>query len=91
VAPEDPTEETGFKTEKAKTTFKAGKILMEWKTKEVAPSGQAREDYQRQLQSVKEGVSEAILNEQVPPGYHESIREYFDSIQAPAEGGAGSE
>jgi hypothetical protein len=35
---------------------------------------------------VKQGVSEAIQQEQVPPGYHEAIKKYFDTLpEKPAE------
>jgi hypothetical protein len=29
---------------------------------------------------VKQGVSEAIRNERVPPGYHGAIQKYFDNL-----------
>ena len=39
------------------------------------------------VKRVKQGVSEAIQQEQVPPGYHEAIKKYFDSLpeNAPAK------
>ena len=37
------------------------------------------------MNQVKQGVSEAILLEQIPPGYHDSIQRYFDTIDQSAE------
>ena len=33
------------------------------------------------IQKVKQGSSEAILQEQIPPGYHEGIKSYFDNLE----------
>ncbi|KPK99785.1 MAG: hypothetical protein AMK75_06350 [Planctomycetes bacterium SM23_65] len=59
----------------------AGKILLKWKTLGTAPAGKAKIEYDQQIREVKKGVSEAILREQVPPGYHDAIRKYFDSLE----------
>jgi hypothetical protein len=32
------------------------------------------------VRDVKQGLSEAILHEEIPPGYHEGIKGYFDSM-----------
>jgi hypothetical protein len=34
------------------------------------------------VREVKQGVSEAIQQEQVPPGYHDAIKKYFDTLPA---------
>ncbi len=34
---------------------------------------------------MKQGVSEAIVHEQIPPAYHETIRKYFDTLEAENE------
>jgi hypothetical protein len=80
-APEKPEEVTKFKSERSRSAYKAGKVLLQWKTRGVADPGAVRENYQRQVQAVKQGVSEAILQEQVPPGYHDAIQKYFDSLR----------
>ena len=80
-APEKPEEKTDFKSERSRSALTAGKILLQWKTKEVSDPGTMRENYQSQLDAVKQGVTEAILQEQVPPGYHEAIQKYFDSLK----------
>jgi hypothetical protein len=80
-APEDPTKKTNYQTERTKTALQAGRILMKWDAKEKAEKGAIREDYLDQVHEVQQGVSEAIVQEQIPPGYHESIQNYFDSLQ----------
>jgi hypothetical protein len=78
IAPEVDQKAT-FKTEKVKQLIQAGKVLLEWKTQEKADPGTAKIDYKKQVEKVKQGVSEAILQEQIPPGYHDVIQKYFDS------------
>lgn len=84
--PEDETAKTGFKTEKSNSQLTGGKMLLKWKTKEVGDTGARAEEYRDNIQRVKQGVSEAIQQEQVPPGYHEAIKKYFDTLpEKPAE------
>ena len=78
--PEDETTKTGFKTEKSNSQLTGGKMLLEWKTKEVGDTGARAAEYRDNVQRVKQGVSEAIQQEQVPPGYHEAIKKYFDTL-----------
>lgn len=80
-APEDDSVETGFKTEQSKSAVTAGKVLLSVKTKGLSDKGDAQKDYKSLLQQVKQGVNEAILQEQVPPGYHERIKSYFDNLK----------
>ena len=61
-------------------------MLLEWKTKEIGETGARAEEYRTGVQRVKQGVSEAIQQEQVPPGYHQAIKKYFDALpEKPAE------
>jgi hypothetical protein len=53
---------------------------MEWKTREVSEAGPAREDYLRAVQDVRQQASEAIVQEQIPPGYQATIKRYFDTL-----------
>ena len=85
-APENPNQNNAFKEEKTPTPLQAGRILMTWETKEKAFTGKVDESYDENLKKVKQGVSEAIVQERVPPGYHDSIQQYFDSIQPPVTG-----
>jgi hypothetical protein len=87
-APENPNQDNAFKEEKSKSSLQAGRILMAWETKEKAMKGKVDESFDDTLEKVKQGVSEAIVQERVPPGYHDSIQQYFDSIQPPVEGDA---
>ena len=80
--PEENTDaETGTKKEISKSQLQPGKILMKWNTKGMGKTGKAKEEYLKSVKKVKQGVSEAILKEQVPPGYHKSIQKYFDNIE----------
>ena len=81
---EDDSVKTGFKAEQSKSAVKAGEILMSINTKGVAPKDAEREDpkvkYKSLVRSVKEGAEEAILQEQIPPGYHDGIKNYFNAL-----------
>lgn len=77
---EDDSIKTGFKSEKSKSAITAGKMLMKWKSKELGAAGEIEINRDASLQSVRQGADEAILQEQIPPGYHEAIKTYFDSI-----------
>jgi hypothetical protein len=78
--PEDDSTNSGFKPEKSKGQLAGGTLLLEWKTKEVGDTGARTEEYQSALRNVQQGVAEAIQQEQVPPGYHDTIKRYFDSL-----------
>jgi len=80
TAPENETASSDFKSEQSRSALQAGKILMEWKTQEMAEAGHAREVYLDRIEKVKQGVNEAILKEQVPPGYHQAISQYFNNL-----------
>jgi hypothetical protein len=79
-APEDDSIETDFKTEQSKSAITAGKVLLSVKTKGLSDKGDAKKEYQGLIRKVKQGYSEAILQEQIPPGYHEGIKSYFDNL-----------
>jgi len=80
--PEDDSVTTGFKSEKSNSALTGGKMLLEWKTKEVGDTGKRGEEFRDAVREVKQGVSEAIQQEQVPPGYHDAIKKYFDTLPA---------
>lgn len=83
VAPEDDSVKNEFQSETARSAVQAGKILLSMKSKGLGEKGSATKDYRSLVQQVKQGASEAILQEQVPPGYHEGIKNYFDTLDAP--------
>ncbi|MDF1744516.1 MAG: hypothetical protein P1V19_12540, partial [Gimesia sp.] len=82
---EDDSSKTGFKTEKSKSAITAGKVLLSLKTKGLSDSGEAKKQFSSLLK-IKQGMSEAIVQEQIPPGYHKGIKKYFNSLEKqPAE------
>ncbi len=78
--PEDDSGESAFKPEKSSSPLTGGRMLLEWKPKEVGETGARTEEYREAVQAVKQGVAEAIQQEQVPPGYHGTIQRYFDTM-----------
>ena len=86
--PENPDQDTDFKNETSRSALSAGRMLMKWKVKGPAEKGEASRDYAAGLDRVKQSVSEALVKEQVPPAYHDSIKRYFDSLTPPEGTGA---
>jgi hypothetical protein len=87
TVPEDDSIETGFKTEQSKSAVTAGKVLLSVKTKGMSDKGDAKKEYKTLIQKVKQGYSEAILQEQIPPGYHDGIKSYFDNLDKSSKSG----
>ena len=81
---ENDAAKSAFKPEKDKTQMGAGKLLMEWKEEGLGEVGAKAGDYENAVRAVKQGVAEAIRNEQVPPGYHGAIQKYFDKLPVKA-------
>jgi len=79
-APEKPDEVTDYKSERSRSAFQAGKILLQWKTKQLSDPGSVTEA-RKHITDIKQAATEAILQEQVPPGYHDAIKRYFDSLE----------
>lgn len=82
-APENDDAETAFMTERSQSAMREGKLLMNIRSNGSAEMGQVENAYREALGALREAASEAILQEQVPPGYHEAIRDYFDRMDAP--------
>ena len=80
---ETPDAKTGFRTEISKSHLVAGKTLMSLKSKGDSERGERTTEYRENLDRVKEGVDEAIFAEDVPPGYRDGIKQYFDSLAPP--------
>ena len=76
----DENSKTDFHPEKSISQLQPGKMLMEWKTREVSESGPAREEYLQAMQNVRQAASEAVVSEQIPPGYQATIKNYFDTL-----------
>jgi hypothetical protein len=76
-----------FKTETSKSHITKGKVLLTLKTKGMGEHVDFKEQYRAAVRDVKAGISEAILQEEIPPGYHEGIKDYFESLdEAPKTG-----
>lgn len=76
-----------FKTETSKSHITKGKVLLTLKTKGMGEHVDFKEQYRAAVRDVKAGISEAILQEEIPPGYHEGIKGYFESLdEAPKTG-----
>jgi len=70
-----------FKTEISKSHITKGKVLLTLKTKGMGEHVDVKEQYRAAVRDVKQGISEAILQEEIPPGYHEGIKGYFESLE----------
>jgi hypothetical protein len=76
-----------FKTEMSKSHITKGKVLLTLKTKGMGEHVDFKEQYRAAVRDVKSGISEAILQEEIPPGYHEGIKGYFETLdEAPKTG-----
>ena len=82
---EDPNAKTGFRTERSQSHLVEGKTLLSLKSKGDSETGERTTEYAEGLQRLNEGVDEAIVAEDVPPGYHDRIKGYFDSLAADDE------
>jgi tetratricopeptide (TPR) repeat protein len=85
---EDDSDPEGYKDEKTKTQIQAGKVLLSIKTKEAATEKdfdpEELKKYESTVTEIKSGVQAAIENEQIPPGYVDGIKSYFDNLETPA-------
>ncbi|MEW4489731.1 hypothetical protein AB1L42_16740 [Thalassoglobus sp. JC818] len=80
-APEDDSVETGFVNETSKSAIQKGKILLSMKTKGLSESGEIKdEEYKQILGDIQQSLDDVIDQEQIPPGYVESIKKYFDTL-----------
>ncbi|HQZ63697.1 MAG TPA: hypothetical protein PLY87_01420 [Planctomycetaceae bacterium] len=84
---EDDSDPEGYKDEKTKTQIQAGKVLLSIKTKEAATEKdfdpEELKKYESTVSEIKSGVQAAIENEQIPPGYVDGIKSYFDNLESP--------
>jgi hypothetical protein len=82
-APEDNSVATDFQSKKTRSPTQAGKALLSMQSSGVSPSGEQVEEYRELVGEVQSGVSAAILQERIPPGYHDAIKRYFDTLDRP--------
>lgn len=81
----DDSDPEGYKKEKEKGQVRAGKILLSIKTKEYADEKdfdpENMRQYQQSVGKLKSSVQSAIDTEEIPPGYVDGIKGYFDKIE----------
>ena len=84
IQDEDDSDPEGYKDEKSKSQVQAGKVLLSIKTKEAATEKdfdpEELKKYESTVTEIKSGVQSAIETEQIPPGYVDGIKSYFDSL-----------
>lgn len=78
--PETEAIDPALESEIAKSAVSAGKTLFTQKTQGEGKKGNVAENYRALATQVTQGVSDALEQEQVPPGYHEGIKKYFDTL-----------
>ncbi len=79
---EDDAIKTDFIDEKSKSAIQKGKILMSMKTKGLSEAGEIKEeDYKRVVGEINQSLDAVIDQEQIPPGYVDGIKKYFDSLE----------
>lgn len=81
----DDSDPEGYKKEKEKSQVQAGKILLSIKTKEYAEEKdfdpEKMRQYEQSVGKLKSSVQSAIDTEEIPPGYVDGIKGYFDKIE----------
>jgi hypothetical protein len=80
-AEENDKAQTAMKDEKSNSKLQPGKILMRWNVKGMGKIGTVDENYKGTVEKVKRDANEAILKEEVPPGYHDAIKRYFKDMK----------
>jgi hypothetical protein len=78
--PEDDSTSSAFNQEQDSSQLSAGKTLMQWKEHGPSEAGKVEQQYLPAVRAVQQGVSEALVREQVPPGYHDGVKKYFDGL-----------
>ncbi len=79
--PENDKAKTSMKDERSSSHLQPGKIIASWKVKGQGKKGEAEINYTETRDDVKQDVNEAILKEEVPPGYHDTIKQYFKNTR----------
>ncbi len=86
---EDNSDPEGYKDERTRGQITAGKLLLSIRTREAATEKdfdpEELRKYQNSVTEVRSGVQAAIEAEEIPPGYVDGIKQYFDSLQPAAE------
>lgn len=77
--------QTAVKTQTQQATGKMGEGKFDFATQADAPATRetARTESRESLMSYKEAQKDAISREDIPPGYKDLVKRYFDSLDAP--------
>jgi hypothetical protein len=79
---EDDSVETGFVDEKSKSAIQKGKILLSMKSKGLSEAGEMKDaNYKQIVGEIKQSLDDVITQEEIPPGYIEGIKKYFDTLE----------
>jgi tetratricopeptide (TPR) repeat protein len=85
---EDDSDPEGYKDEKSRSQIQAGKVLLSIRTREAATQKDFNPEdlrkYESSVREIKSGVQAAIEAEDIPPGYVDGIRQYFDKLEPSA-------
>ncbi|MFM7039869.1 MAG: hypothetical protein ACKO2L_19350 [Planctomycetaceae bacterium] len=86
---EDNSDPEGYKDERTRGQITAGKLLLSIRTRESATEKdfdpEELRKYQNSVSEIRSGVQAAIESEEIPPGYVDGIKEYFNSLQPSAD------
>jgi len=63
-------------------------MLMSLNSKGEGEKGESKETYQNLVRTLQQGVSEAIQKEDIPPGYQDNIKKYFEDLDEEPAGNA---
>jgi hypothetical protein len=81
VEPENEAITTDFKSQTSQSAIQKGKLLLSLKTKGVTENDEEVQlQYETAVRDLRQSVSEVIDQEQIPPGYHDGIKQYFDTL-----------
>ncbi len=85
---EDNSDPEGYKDERTRGQITAGKLLLSIRTREAATEKdfdpEELRKYRNSVSEIRTGVQAAIEAEEIPPGYVDGIKQYFDTLE-PAE------
>lgn len=83
---EDDSDPEGYKDERTRAQITAGKLLLSIRTREAASEKdfdpEELRKYENSVSEIRNGVQAAIESEEIPPGYVDGIKQYFDSLDS---------
>jgi hypothetical protein len=81
IVDEDDSGESSFVDEKSRSAIQKGKILLSLKSKGLSDTGDIQDaEYQKIVGEIRQSLEEVIDQEEIPPGYVEGIKKYFDTL-----------